>query len=103
MKKRNKSIVQKEMDRCFICGTPYDLHTHEIFFGTANRQNSIDWGCYIRLCGWHHNMSDNSVHFNNKMRKDTQAFTQKKFEELYGHDKFMEIFHKSYIDDKADE
>ena len=97
MKKRDKSIIQKEMDRCFICGTTRNLHIHEVFFGTANRQKSIDWGCYCKICNYHHNGSDNSVHFNRKMRHDLQVFTQRKFEELYGHEKFMEVFGKNYL------
>lgn len=69
---------------------------HHIFTN-ANRPASHTWGLVVYLCPYHHNMSNNSVHFNSKMRDDLQAFAQKKFEEKYGHDKFMEIFHKNYI------
>ena len=99
MKKRNNSIVQKEMDRCFVCGSPYNLHVHEIFYGSANRVKSIEHGLYVRLCGHHHNMSNHGVHFNKKLNSDLQDYAQRKFEELHSHEEFMEIFHKNYLKD----
>lgn len=97
MKKRNKSIVQEDMTKCFVCGATQNLHTHEIFFGTANREKSIEWGCYLKLCGRHHNQSNAGVHFNKQLDINLKQHAQRKFEELYGHDKFMEVFHKNYL------
>ena len=97
--KKPNSILQEDTHRCFICGRymKRGIHCHHVFGGTANRQHSDDWGLVVYLCPYHHNMSDNSVHFNTKMREDLQAFAQKKFEEKYGHEKWMSIFHKNYI------
>ena len=98
MARLNKgSIIQDDMSKCFICGTTLDLHTHESFFGTANRNKSIKHGCYVNLCGYHHNLSNDSVHMNDKMNKWLKRETQLKFEELYGHDKFMKVFRKNYL------
>lgn len=100
---RNKSIVQKKMDECYICrklyntNTIYNLHTHEIFFGTANRQKSIKWGLYVKLCGYHHNQSNDSVHYNIALDLDLKRDGQKAFEDLYGHTLFMKEFGKNYI------
>lgn len=95
--KRDKSIIQPNMDRCFICGSTYNLHIHEIFYGTANRANSIKYGCYCKLCAYHHNTSNNGVHYNKALDLHLKKFTQMKFEEIYGHDKFMQVFKRSYL------
>ena len=100
--KRDKSILQPKMDECYICRkingihTTYGLHTHEIFFG-VNRQNSIKWGCYVKLCGYHHNGSNDGVHYNIAQDLDLKRDGQIAFEKLYGHDKFMEVFGKNYL------
>ena len=94
--KRNKSIVH-EQGKCWVCGTTQNLHTHEVFFGTANRKKSIEWGCYVDLCGKHHNLSNEGVHFDKALDIKLKRFTQKKFEELHGHEKFMQIFHRNYL------
>lgn len=95
--KRDKSIIQKDMSRCYVCGTTLDLHTHEVFFGTADRKKSIEWGCYVKLCARHHNMSSEGVHLNNWLNRKLKEETQRAFEKLYGHDKFIEIFHRNYL------
>ena len=96
--KKPLSILQEDERRCFICGKymSYGIHCHHVF-GGANRPHSHEYGLVVYLCPYHHNMSDNSVHFNPKMREDLQAYAQRKFEEKHGHEKFMSIFHKNYI------
>lgn len=97
MAKRDKSIIQKDMSSCFICGTNMNLHTHEVFFGTANRKKSIEYGCYCKLCACHHNGSNNSVHYNHTLDLRLKQHAQKAFEELYSHEEFMKIFRKNYL------
>lgn len=94
--KRDKSIVQKDMSRCYVCGTTQGLHTHEVFYGSANRKKSIQYGCYVRLCGRHHNLSNDGVHFNKQLDTSLKRVAQECFEGLHGHDKFMEVFKKNY-------
>ena len=86
---------------CWVCHTTSNLHHHEVFHGSANRRKSIEWGCQVWLCGPHHNLSTQGVHFNKKLDDKLKRYTQEKFEELYGHDKFMEVFHKNYIGDEV--
>lgn len=50
---------------CFICGTTFNLHRHEVF-GASNRNRSKRQGCWCYLCAPHHNMSDKGVHFDRK-------------------------------------
>lgn len=96
-----KSLYSDEK-KCIICGrTNYDgiaIHKHHIFFGTANRKKSDEWGCWCYLCYKHHTGSTISPHDSHavdlKLKKDCQM----RFEKKYGHDKFMEIFHRNYLD-----
>jgi hypothetical protein len=96
--KRDKSIVQKDMSKCFFCGTPFNLHVHEIFFGTANRKKSIENGLYVSLCARHHNMSGESVHLNHDMDLRLKRIGQKAFEKNHTREDFMSIFHRNYLD-----
>ena len=68
------------------------LHHHEVFFG-RNRINSIKNDCWIWLCSKHHTQIHNDDSLNKKIKRQTQ----KKYESIYGHDKFMEIFRKNYL------
>ena len=95
---KSKSILQMDRKTCFICGRYMErgIHEHHVF-GGPNRDNSTKWGLVVSICPYHHNMSNNSVHENARMKAELQAYAQKKFEELYGHEKFMEVFHKNYL------
>lgn len=95
--KRDKSIIQSDLTKCYVCGTTQNLHIHEVFYGTANRKKSIEYGCYVSLCAYHHNLSNNGVHFNKKLDLKLKQDTQKEFERLYSHEKFMDIFNKSWL------
>ena len=37
---RNKSIIQKDLSKCYVCGKPKEA-IHEVYYGTANRKKSI--------------------------------------------------------------
>lgn len=91
-----KSILQTS-DECYVCHTKNNLHTHEVFFGKANRKKSIKWGLQVRLCGMHHNLSNNGVHFNKELDEKLKKEAQMKFESLYGREQFMKEFHKNYL------
>lgn len=91
------SILQDEMTECYFCGTTKNLHIHEIFYGTANRQKSIKYGCCVSLCVIHHNLSNNSVHFNKDMDLNLKRAMQKRFMQVYPELNFIKIFGKNYI------
>lgn len=91
-----KSILQDDMTRCYICGKTGALHTHHVFGGTANRKKSDKYKCVVALCPEHHNMSNEAVHFNKDLDDWLKDRCQRKFEELYGHDEFMNVYHKNY-------
>lgn len=93
-----KSILQTT-DECYVCRAKGVLHTHEVFFGSANRKKSIKWGCQVRLCPKHHNMSSEGVHMNRALDLRLKRECQRQFELLYGHELFMQEFKKNYEND----
>lgn len=92
-----KSIIQTRKE-CFITGDIYNLHKHHIFEGTANRRLSEQYGLWVWLRADWHNLADYGVHFNKELDRKLKVLAQEKFEEKYGHNKFMEVFKKNYID-----
>lgn len=91
-----QSIVSNTRE-CLICGSTYNIHKHHIFYGTANRKLSEQYGCWCYLCGRHHNMSNSGVHFNKALDTKLKAETQKKFNEVYPELDFRKIFGKNYL------
>lgn len=90
-----KSIINNDKV-CFLCGTYVNIHKHHIF-GAYNRNNSEKYGCWVYLCGPHHNLSDMGVHFNKQFDIELKQLAQTQFEKLHGHNKFMEVFSKNYL------
>lgn len=90
-----KSIIQENKE-CFVCKTTYNLHEHHIFYGTANRKQSEKYGMKVWLCGRHHNLSNEGVHFNRELDLQIKRMAQKKFEETYKDLDFIRIFGRSY-------
>lgn len=91
-----KSIIQTKKE-CFITGDIYNLHKHHVFKGTANRKLSEQYGLWVWLRADWHNLADYGVHFNKELDRKLKVLAQEKFEEKYGHNKFMEVFKKNYI------
>lgn len=87
------SIVQSK-NECYVCKTTIGLHRHEIFYGTANRKKSIEDGMTVKLCGKHHNLSTEGVHFNKQLDNHLKKLGQIVWEEYY--QKTTEDFIKRY-------
>ena len=58
------SIITPDFKHCYVCGTDRDIHLHEVFFGSSSRKKSKEDGCVIPLCGPHHNLSSQGIHYN---------------------------------------
>lgn len=93
-----KSIMQTGR-RCYVCGTTYNLHEHHIFFGTANRKQSEKHGFKVCLCGKHHNLSNEGIHFNHDLDMRLKRECQAKFEETHSREEFMKIIGKNYLEE----
>jgi 5-methylcytosine-specific restriction endonuclease McrA len=81
---------------CDNCGSLNNLHMHHVF-GAANRKHSEKYGLKVYLCMECHTGS-NGIHFNRPMDLWYKARFQSKFEEQYGHEEFMKIFQRNYLD-----
>ncbi len=91
-----KSIMQTER-RCYICGAINGLHEHHIFFGTGNRKVSERNGFKCWLCGRHHNLSEEGVHFNRQLDLRLKMACQAKYEEHHSRREFMALIGKNYL------
>ena len=87
-----KSIMQNEK-RCFITGAERCLDQHHCFHG-PRRKAADKWGCWI----WLRRDLHRELHDRNKaLDRMIERACQERFEEIYGHEKFVEIFGKSYL------
>lgn len=92
-----ESVLQTEKE-CFVCGTTFNLHSHHCFFGTSNRKQAEKYGLKVWLCAYHHNMSNEGVHFNKPLDLKLKTMAQKYYEKHYGtRAQFMREFGKSYL------
>lgn len=91
----SKSILQDEK-KCYFCGSIMNLERHHIFFGTANRRKSEEFGCWVYLCKSHHT-GILGVHFDKDADLKLKKQCQKQFEKLYCHEKFMHEFGRNWI------
>lgn len=89
------SILQ-ENKVCWVCGVNYQLHSHHIFEGFANRKQSEKYDLKVWLCARHHNMSNEGVHFNKELELKLKRLAQKKFEETHTREEFIKAFGRSY-------
>ena len=88
-------MLNHKEDGCFICKNP-NVHLHHIFFG-SNRKMSDKYKMTVYLCPYHHNMSNEGVHFNRELDLELKRLAQRQFEETHTREEFMEIFHRNYL------
>lgn len=99
----SRSIISNECE-CLICKTTRGLHRHHIFFGTANRKKSEEYGCWCYLCYRHHLGSNFAVHYNHDLDLRLKRLCQRKWEQKYGdRADFIKVFGKSWIVGDKDE
>ena len=89
------SIVQTEK-QCYFCGRQSNLEVHHILAGVANRKLSDKYGLWVWLCHNCHTGTD-GAQYNKHKNLELKAEAQLAFERLYSHEKWMELFRKSYI------
>lgn len=77
---------------CYLCGMPA-VNEHHIF-GAANRKHSEKYKLKVFVCYRCHVMIHKNYSESLKLKQQFQAL----FEEKYGHDEFMRIFGRNYLD-----
>ena len=92
-----KSIIQKDYDSCFLCGTHYWLEEHHIFGGNPNRKKSEKYGLKVMLCHFCHNEAPFGVHFNQERMLKLHQIGQRAFEEKYPDKDFLKEVGRNYL------
>lgn len=88
----SQSIMQDEK-RCFVTGSEYWLDKHHVYAG-SRRRASEKYGCWV----WLRHDIHMELHDRNKvLDKMLRRVCQERFEDIYSHEEFMDIFGKSYI------
>ena len=109
---RNSIMQVSDIKECVLCRYEANLrsywgdlpsrglHRHHVMFGTANRKKSEEYGLWVWLCPSHHEFGKNAVHSGSEEGREYDRLlrenAQMRFEEIYGHKKWMEEFGKDY-------
>lgn len=87
-----KSIMQ-DTKECFVTGSTWNLDRHHVYHG-PRRAAAERYGCWI----WLRHDIHMEVHDRNKeLDRILQQTCQRRFEEIYSHEEFMDVFGKSYL------
>lgn len=94
---RKSILCDNDIPRCYFCGTAVQLERHHCLFG-VQRRKADKFGLWVYLCVEHHR-GRFGVHQCHERARELQALAQIRFEEIYGHDRFMAEFKKNYLED----
>lgn len=89
------SIIQDKKE-CYVTHRKDGLHLHHIIYG-SNRKNSDKYGLVVWLHYEYHTGKFGVHSGNKKLDLELKQLAQRKFEERYGHEKFMEVFKRNYL------
>lgn len=89
------SLLQGEEKECYVSGSTWMLDKHHIYHG-PRRKAADKWGCWVWL---RHDIHMDLHSRDTKLDRRLKAACQRAFEKKYGHDKFMEVFGKSYLEE----
>ena len=90
------SILQSEKESYFSERTD-SLEKHHIYFGNPLRKLSDKYGCWVWLTSDEHR-GNSGPHQNRNTDLFLKRACQEEFEMLYGHEKFMEVFGRNYLE-----
>lgn len=102
----SKSIMQdKRSGECYLCNILLGIDTpassreeHHVMHGTANRRLSEHYGLKVYICPYHHRTGPEAVHRCRQTNVLLIQAAQRVFERKYGHEKWMEVFGRNYLD-----
>ena len=96
-------LCRMEAYEAGYCGelTSKGLHQHHVIYGRGRRALSDRFGLWVWLCADHHELGPSAVHSKSEKGREYNLMlkrnAQKRFEEIYGHVKWMEVFQKNYL------
>lgn len=86
------SILQTEKE-CYVTGSRINLDLHHIYHG-PRRAAADRYGCWVWLRhDIHMDLHSRGTGLDRRLKRECQEA----FEAIHGHDRFMEIFGKSYL------
>lgn len=91
------SLLQCEYNQneCFMCGAICEVARHEVFYGTANRENSKRLGCWVMLCPGCHRELHEKHKGDNGLKQYAQYIAMNHYS--WTEDDFRRFFGKSYV------
>ena len=94
----NRFSILQDKKQCYVCSNT-NIHTHEVYYGAKNRTKSIEDGCCVYLCGKHHNLSNQGIHFNKQLDLEVKRKMEIKWLEVYNKtiDDFISRFGRNYL------
>ncbi len=112
-----KSIIQAgKVKECLLCRMEAEdigyygellhtgLHKHHFIHGTANRKKAEHYGLWAYVCvKRHHEYGPEAPHANAEVDRKLKRMAQRKFEERYSRELWMQEFKKNYLDDDKEE
>ncbi len=84
------------MRKCFVCGNTVGIHRHHVF-GGRNRKISDEHGFIVDLCGYHHNLSNDGVHFDKQLDLYIKQYYQREYEKTHSRAEFMALIGRNYL------
>lgn len=97
---RKSILIDPEEMKCAVCGKQRELQWHHVIHGTANRVISDRYGLTVWLCqSCHEKLHGAGNEYWRDVDNQLKVAAQRKFEDFYGHDMWMGLFHKNYFDD----
>ena len=88
----SKSIMQDD-ERCYVSGATQWLDLHHVYHG-PRRKAADKYGCWVWLRhDIHMALHSGDSDLDNRLKSECQEV----FESIYGHEKFMQVFGKSYL------
>lgn len=91
-----QSIIQDEKE-CYITHSTSGLHKHHIL-GGAFRNRSERYGLWVWLRYDFHIQTPFAVHNSRTFDLQLKCVAQRKFESIYGHERWMNEFHRNYLE-----
>ena len=91
-----KSIIQDEK-QCYVCRNP-NVEEHHVYYGTANRTLSEEYGLKVYLCPAHHR-GRFGVHSYKPLDEKLKKVARERFEETYNLN-FQRLFYGDGIEEE---
>lgn len=91
-------LCDNENPRCYYCPNVSELHPHHCLYGIY-RAKADQYGLWVYLCPEHHTKGPFAVHSHKGRARavELQNLAQSKFEEIYGHDRFIAEFGRNFL------